>query len=245
MCARRLLLVASALCAATASMWGCASASAAGVITANDLATLRDLAALSISPDQQWAAFQTRRADPRANAFAQAWVIVATHGGPARRLADGGDPLQVPINGFILPPAPVWSPDSQWIAYLRKDESRTQVWRARADGKRSEQLTHNAGDADALVYARDGRRLLFQVEPSQAQIGAVLAAKGRRDSSSTSAFPLPTAQHPCRSRVLVSGPRATRSPRAVRTRNTRFGSMTSPADASGRRTKRNAPSLQR
>jgi dipeptidyl aminopeptidase/acylaminoacyl peptidase len=173
----------------------------AGVITAHDLATIRDLGALQISPDRHWAAFLTRKADPRANAYAQAWEIVATGGGPARRLADGGDPIQVPINGLIVAPVPVWSPDSRWIAYLRNAEGRVQVWRARIDGKRSEQLTRNAGDADALVYTHDGRRLLFQVEPSQAQVAAVLAAEGthgfhydRRFSATYSPTPLPLAE---------------------------------------------------
>lgn len=182
----RIAVVASAaLCLIAASPQQAASQQSAqrqAAITASDLATLRDLDGLAVSPDDQWAAFQVRQADPRANAYTQAWYVVPVAGGAARRLADAGEPVPSAylgrVNGFILSAPPVWSPDSQWIAYLRKDHGRTQIWRARIDGRRSEQLTRGESDARALAYSADGARILYEVELSAAQIAAGLAREG-------------------------------------------------------------------
>lgn len=181
-----------------ASAW--ASAAPDRAITARDLAAITDAAALSISPDGHWAAFEIRKPDLGTDTYKQDWVIVGTRGGTPESVAGGGEPFQLPVNGFILSHAPVWSPDSEWFAYLRKEEGHTQIWRARRDGTPAEQLTHNAGDADAIVFAPDGKRMLFQVEPSLAQIDAALAPEGvggfrydRRFASSYSPDPLPLA----------------------------------------------------
>jgi dipeptidyl aminopeptidase/acylaminoacyl peptidase len=154
-----------------------------GALDARDLATLVDLDGLSVSPDGRLAAFLTRQANPQANVYAQAWHVVPTRGGRPRQIGDGGEPIQ-PVylgrtNGFIRNPAPVWSPDSQWIAYLRKESGRTQVWRARVDGQRSEQLTRGEGDAREVVFSADGRRVLYETDPSAVQIAAALAEEGR------------------------------------------------------------------
>jgi dienelactone hydrolase len=53
------------------------------------------------------------------------------------------------------------------------------VWRSRVNGGRSEQLTHGSANAREVVYSRDGQRLLFETEPSQADIDVALAAEGR------------------------------------------------------------------
>jgi dipeptidyl aminopeptidase/acylaminoacyl peptidase len=160
-----------------------AHAEPANLVSIQDLATLRDIEGLSVSPDGRWAAFQVRRADPQANRYSLEWFVVPTAGGAARRLGDGGEAILARLSGYIagLAPAapPIWSPDSRWVFYLRQDNGRTQIWRTRVDGRRTEQLTHNEGDVARAVYARDGQRVLFETRPSGAQRDAALAAEGR------------------------------------------------------------------
>lgn len=95
------------------------------LITSQDLASLRDLDSLSVSPDGNWAVFQVRQGDVGANRYMTEWRAVATRGGASRHLADAGEPIHLliegRINGFINDPAPVWSPDSRWVAYLRNE----------------------------------------------------------------------------------------------------------------------------
>lgn len=152
-------------------------------IGTRDLSTLTDIDSLSVSPDGRWAAFLTRQGDPDANTYALAWHVIPTGGGAARRIADGGAPISLMLLGMpvggIMNPAPVWSPDGRWIAYLRRDGDRTHIWRTRIDGRASERLTDTESDARALVFSADGRRIIYQTEPSAPQIAAALAEEGR------------------------------------------------------------------
>lgn len=152
-------------------------------ITARDLLAIVDIDGLSVSPDGRWAALQTRVADPNDNTYMLAWNVVPIEGGPARRVADAGDPLLVAALGrtigAIRAAAPVWAPDGRSIVYLRRDNGRTQVWQADIDARSSQQLTQGEGDACAIAYSADGSRILFQVEPSRMQIESALAREGR------------------------------------------------------------------
>jgi len=89
-------------------------------------------------------------------------------------LLSGGERLWVDPNGDV---APVWSPDGEWVAYVREAEGRQRLFRARPDGAGEEALT--AGDAterypawspdsSRLVFARrtEGGWDLFTVEPA-------------------------------------------------------------------------------
>ncbi|HYD86040.1 MAG TPA: Atxe2 family lasso peptide isopeptidase [Vitreimonas sp.] len=151
-----------------------------------DLVTLRDLDGLAVSPDGRWATFMVRQADPVANAYDQAWYVVSTAGGGAHRIADGGDVRFMEIgvegrrNGTIITTPPIWSYDSEWLFYLRRNSGQTQIWRSRRDGRRSEQLSNVIGDVRNLMLAADGRSILFEVEPSLAEREAALAHEGRR-----------------------------------------------------------------
>lgn len=173
-----LVCIALVACAAVFS-----AASALGdPIAVRDLATLQDIDGLSVSPNGRWAAFVAARAEPHHNRHDVAWHVVDIASGQTRRVAQGGDFLPVAYRGmitrFAAPSRAVWSPNSAWIAFLRRDDGRTQVWRVRPDGGAVEQLTHNSGDVRNVVYAGNNR-ILFQIEPSQAQIADTLAAEAR------------------------------------------------------------------
>lgn len=149
-----------------------------------DLATLGDIESLSVSPDGQWAAFQVRRARPETNGYDTGWFVTPTVGGPARKIGDAGEvmflSIQRRLHSIALPQKPAWSPDSLWLTYLRRENGRTQIWQSRRTGTLSRQLTYGAMDVRALVYSSDGRRILFETEPSDSEIDADLSSDAQQ-----------------------------------------------------------------
>jgi hypothetical protein len=166
---------------------GTASADAGRTVTSRDLATLRDLSSLSVSPDGTWAAFQVVRADPDRNTYDVGWHVVAiANARNIRRFADGGSlgPFgsglpRIEFFAYQPPPPPLWSPDSAWIYYLRWDGDRAQIWRAGARSGAAQQLTQGERNVRRFAYTRDGARILYETEPSMAQIRDALAEEGK------------------------------------------------------------------
>lgn len=88
-------------------------------------------------------------------------------------LVADGERLWVDPNGDV---APVWSPDGDWVAYVREADGRQRLFRARPDGTGEEALTGGdaterypawSPDSSRLVFARrtEGGWDLFTVEP--------------------------------------------------------------------------------
>lgn len=158
-----------------------------GHVTSRDLATLRDVTSLSVSPDGLWAAFAVVQGDPDRNTYTLTWTIVPTsvREGPAATIAPGGSlgPFSegltsLEFQSYGPPPPPVWSSDSEWITFLRWEGDRAQIWRSRRDGL-TEQLTTGEEHVRRFSYARDGNSILYDTEPSLAQINRALFDEGR------------------------------------------------------------------
>ena len=152
-----------------------ASAPTTPTAIANDLVELREAAGLSISPDGRYAAYQVRRADAATNSYEAWWEVLALDGSrPAVRIADGGGAPwgRQRRNGrptmVWITLAARWSPDGNWIAYLKIDEGEVQVWRSRIDGSRTEQITRDEGDVIDFVWSEDGRSITYLAGPSRA-----------------------------------------------------------------------------
>jgi len=185
--ARTAFALASAVGVLSTAVADAAFAGPSRTVTSRDLATLRDLSSLSVSPDGAWAAFQVVQADPDRNGYDVAWYVAATAGGSeAHRVADGGGvgpfvsgSIRLEFYSLQPPPPSVWSPDSAWITYLRWDGERAQIWRTRPRGGAAEKLTHGEHHVRRFAYAPDGARILYEVEPSLAQTRDALAREGR------------------------------------------------------------------
>ncbi len=138
------------------------------------LLTLREAAGLSISPDGNRVAFQLRWADADQNTYHAEWRLLdLRRPGDSSLITQGGgmpfgtSPFNQQRMAVWLTLAPRWSPDGEWIAYLRRDAELTQVWRARVDGTGAEQITRDAGSVSDFIWSSDGRALIYDAGPSE------------------------------------------------------------------------------
>ena len=169
--ARVKVLAASLFCALP---FGVLDASARGV-TPEDLVGLTDVTAVRISPDGRFVAYQTHRAITERDTYESHWWIAGVdqgveQGGTPVEVGAGGDP-QWNVAGVWDVHAPVWSPTSDRIAFLVREENaqggEVQIHLGTVDGRVKEQLTHNPSDVRELTWSRDGRAILFEVGPTR------------------------------------------------------------------------------
>ncbi|QCI78814.1 hypothetical protein E6W36_01890 [Hankyongella ginsenosidimutans] len=88
-------------------------------------------------------------------------------------------------NGFPAAVTPLWSPDGRWLAYLRRDNGVTQIWRARADGTGAAPITRSAVDILAIAWTPDGK-LAFTSRPAETSYRQGSIARRCRVGSMTS-----------------------------------------------------------
>lgn len=166
-------------------------------ITTTDLVRLRDIgypdpllggSPLAVSPDGNRVAFLINRADPVANRYCRALVVmpiipdgrpvIVDQGGELITITDVQRGMFV-RGGFPALVRPVWSPNGQWLAYLKRSNGSTQIWRVRADGTHAEQATHVPTDVEQVAWSEDGKRLLFKTRPAKARIKQEIDREGR------------------------------------------------------------------
>ena len=150
-----------------------------------DLARLRDIGPaepqyyaepfFTLSPDGRRAAFQLRRGDPQRNEYCLAMVVLDLSARTPPRIVDeGSEPLLLTIDfrgiadfpmGYMRVVSPRWSGDGKWIAFLKRSEGTTQVWRAFADGSGSAPLTHSEVDVVDFAIGPDGSSIVYATRP--------------------------------------------------------------------------------
>lgn len=145
----------------------------------------------SLSPDGQMIAFQLRQADPVENSFCFAMVVISAAGPAAPRIIDTGGELirftfpdlvgkaNVP-SGFPAIISPQWFNDGRSIAFLKRVNGRTQIWRAYIDGRSSELLSDGSDDIEEFKLLAGDRIIIATVRPSLRLALAEIAAEGRR-----------------------------------------------------------------
>lgn len=147
-------------------------------VTAIDLLSLRDIGghfgSMSVSPDGHWVAFQVQRPSVEKNDYETSWHVLSIV--DPNTFFDLGDGGQVILDGEAIgfiggarsEPKIQWSPDSQWVAFQRKSDGDVDLWRARKDGRRLDQLTTDAPQISEFRWSSDGNKLfVFASEGKQ------------------------------------------------------------------------------
>lgn len=167
-------------------------------ITSVDLARLRDIgmpdssltelpSPLAISPDGKSLAFIMNQGDPATNDYCR-WLMVAGIKANAepRVIDSGGDLPLLKYNvrglltsiGFPDAVTPAWSPDGKSIAYLRRDNGVTQLWRVSAVGGDAAPITRSSVDIEGWAWASNDR-VIVASRPGQIDEQARIAAEGK------------------------------------------------------------------
>jgi Tol biopolymer transport system component len=117
----------------------------------NALLSLKRIGDPQISPDGQWVAFGVQSVDVAANKKPQQIWTVPLAGGTPKQITHDGENNQ----------RPRWSPDSRRIAYISDRSGSSQIWLMDPDGSNAKQVTNFAAEADGVLFAPDGKNLLF------------------------------------------------------------------------------------
>ena len=154
-------------------------------VTANDLASLRDLSSpaelpqdtpIGVSPDGQTLAFVLYQGEPASNRTCRMLIVLPlARGGQPRVIDSGGDLILAPstFRNLVQPSGPWatnrprWSPDGRTIAYLKRVDGITQVWLVPVDGRPSKPATRSSVDVEAAVWTAAGRGLIFRSRPGR------------------------------------------------------------------------------
>jgi dipeptidyl aminopeptidase/acylaminoacyl peptidase len=147
---------------------------------------------LALSPDGRSLALVLNRADPGSNSYCRALVMVSLSG-KVRALDQGGDLITamgtfgglLTTSGMPETPAPVWSPDGRWIAYLRRDHGVTQLWRVHTEGgaEREEParpVTQSPVDIETFTWSPSGNRLIYAATPALVEAEQAIDREGRQ-----------------------------------------------------------------
>ncbi len=117
----------------------------------NALMELKRIGDPQISPDGKWVTFTVQSVDVAANRKPQQiWIVPI----------EGGTPRQISHDGQINQRAR-WSPDSKHIAYVSDRSGASQIWLMDPDGGNAKQVTNLSTEADGIIFAGDGKNLVF------------------------------------------------------------------------------------
>ena len=143
----------------------------AGTISPRRLLEVADLGNPVVSPDGRNVAFRLEQPSVERNTYDSVWYVQGLDGtSPPRRVADGGIPLRQYVTGLVVPAPAMWSPDGRWIYYRALLDGKIAVWRAAADGSRSEPITQDPADVREFALSADGRTLKYGVGPTREEV---------------------------------------------------------------------------
>jgi Tol biopolymer transport system component/imidazolonepropionase-like amidohydrolase len=114
--------------------------------------------AVAVSPDGRWLAFDLQ---------GSLWVV-ASAGGPARRITDYYNDAHLPV----------WAPDGSRLAYYAYRDGNYNLWTVRPDGGDARELTQGEHDDRDPAWSPDGRTIAFASDRGGAYAIWLLDAAG-------------------------------------------------------------------
>ena len=138
----------------------CAMQAASRLLATEDLARLRTVSDVQISPDGEWVAYTVARLDPEEDRQKRDLWMVSWDGTRRIQLTFG------PANAS----KPRWDPAGRHLAFLsaRGDEKETrkgpQVWLLDRAGGDARRVTSIPGGVSDMAWSPDGKRLVLEVE---------------------------------------------------------------------------------
>ncbi len=119
----------------------------------NALMRLARVADPQVSPDGKTIAFTVQTVDLTANKKPIQIYTVPVTGGEPRRITTAGNNQR-----------PRWSPDSRHIAFVSDRTGSEQIWTMDPDGSNAREVTSLSTEAGGVIWAPDGKRLVFSSE---------------------------------------------------------------------------------
>jgi dipeptidyl aminopeptidase/acylaminoacyl peptidase len=128
----------------------------AQLLTSSDLSRLRSIGGVALSPDNHYIAYTITMRDRPERPYGQLWVMDLS---TEKSVRLGGDK---PASG------PMWSGDSNWIAFQSADADKHGLWIAHPDGSDTNFLAAMAGTNSPLpgtgkevTWSPDGKQIAF------------------------------------------------------------------------------------
>lgn len=152
-------------------------------IAIEDLLSLRDIDALSVSRDGARFAIFVRQALAEKNSYRTGWFVGSERDRTLVFVGAGGDvspDTDINVIGELPRRKALWSPDGDWLVYMAKHAGEMQLWRSKYDGTVREQLTRNAADVRDFAWSEDGRSVHFTAGTPRAQVQARHEAEAGR-----------------------------------------------------------------
>jgi dipeptidyl aminopeptidase/acylaminoacyl peptidase len=143
---------------------------ASASISSTMIVEMREITSVSVSPNGRLAVVGIRHSNPRTDKRELSWVIVPLREGGTRKTIPAGDEIYDPpaLSALLVTRAALWSRDSKWFFYLRRDGEEVQLWETRSDGRMTRQVTHSSSDLMDLKKSSDPDEFIVQLAPDRA-----------------------------------------------------------------------------
>ncbi|PZU06954.1 MAG: Atxe2 family lasso peptide isopeptidase [Sphingobium sp.] len=167
-------------------------------VTPDDLLRLRDFGGVGVAiasqpfklaPDGKLLALQIRQADPVANSYCTAVVLVPTDARRKPFVIDSGGEIVATYSTAYgaaevpqgLPKSPLfrWSPDGQSLAYTKSFPDHSELWRFDLQDRSIRRLMTTPVDIEALAWSSDGSALLYSSRPGRIEALEKIKNEGR------------------------------------------------------------------
>ena len=164
-------------------------------ISSTMIVEMQEITSVSVSPSGQLAVVGICHANPGTNKRELSWVVVPLREGSTLKVVPAGEEIYDPsAPGALLSRQALWSSDSKWFFYLRRDGEEVQLWETRADGRTTRQVTRSKSDLIDLKRSSEPDVFIVQLAPDREALRQAEQAENRNgilyDDHVIGGFPL-------------------------------------------------------